>query len=229
MSANAGMLMVMIGIFILFISSSIGAGAGVYFIQNKTETKTETGTGTGTGTVTGSWAGSGVREISANVTINGNNFDPTGYSVGKGWFWTPSTEISSSTPQISKSTDEATCEASCRSNPTCDHWASATITGVFPKPYNSCHLYKSNDQSDNAHVRAVKLRSNTIGLQVHSQGEGDQTFTSASMCKAKCDSDSKCVGWFHRNNNHSQPEWRNTCGIAYADNSNIGPQGFVVR
>jgi len=62
----------------------------------------------------------------------------------------------------------------------------------------------------NGHIRAIKLAKQPVNIKTVTE-DGLQTYTNPTLCKAKCDSDTNCVGWVHRDNTHGDVKYKNTC------------------
>jgi len=62
----------------------------------------------------------------------------------------------------------------------------------------------------NGHILAIKLAKQPVNIKTVTE-DGLQTYTNPTLCKAKCDSDTNCVGWVHRDNTHGDVKYKNTC------------------
>jgi hypothetical protein len=157
---------------------------------------------------------------SGSVTVNGYTFDATGYSVGKGWMWSPDSNIESS-----YMTSDTDCKNKCVSTALCDHWSRNTVSG-------KCTLTK-NTNNESAHERGISSTDVSGGnIQELNNFNNQQIYTKPNDCISLCNADTACKGWCHRNSTHNDPKWRNTCVLYKFDKSNSNEQyveGFVLR
>lgn len=92
------------------------------------------------------------------------------------------------------------CEKACASNTWCESWARQVSSGT-------CSLW-NNTYDDTSHIRGVKTSPQPMNI---ADGLENGPGTKPEDCMNKCTNDSECVGWVHRNNNHTQPQYKNTC------------------
>ena len=139
----------------------------------------------------------------SGVTVNGYTFDPTGYSVSKGWFWDPQTDLSTSIEATA-----AACKQKCSDNNQCVHWSRAETDGT-------CTLSK-NSTDDTVHVRGIKDPATAGNIQTLVDAI---SMDKPDKCLSNCNSNPQCIGWVFRGPDHSQAQYKNTCQLHKNDTS----------
>jgi hypothetical protein len=229
MGSKGAMIALLIGVGCSSISSLIASGAGGYVWSSSSNCSIQWSNtcvnGSETGNVTAEkYFGSNCATVypsatlsadgktasrtctaGTSVTISGETFDPTGYTVSRGYIWNrqPLTGYTASV-----STDTAACRQRCQDNNNCLHFARRVSDGM-------CYLNEtSSATADNAHVRAIKNSgTNKWASSVNLSPYSDVTSSTLNNCKSNCTSNSSCSAWYYRNSTHSDPNLRNTCSL----------------
>ena len=162
----------------------------------------------------------------ASMSINGQTFNPTGYTVGGGWIWNrytiggPTDGSWCDTPEcktITSSPEE--CRKKCVDNSSCVHFGRAVNDG-------RCYLFAATANSgQDAHVRGFKKDGdkeytkavNLVAYYDSAHPANKQEFT-LQGCADKCTSDSNCHAFYYRTDQHTDPNLRKTC-VLHGDGS----------
>ena len=216
MSGNSKIIILVLIVAVLF-SSSIGGGVAAWLNWDKLFPSTEedspspsTNTNTNTGGPTGGGPTGG-----ATVTINGETFDPSGFTVSKGFI--------ANTVQIGTNSieDINACRDKCINNSECIQFKRSAD--------GTCTILKSGDAANDAvSVAGFKNDGNNlytkesmIGTYEDSASYGDAskrvTYTTA-QCKNKCATSPSCIAWYHRNSTHGDAASKNTC-VTFAESN----------
>ncbi len=187
------------------------------------DTDKSTGGGGGGGGGTGPKA-STAPSPSTLVTLAGQTFDPTGYTVGEGWIW--NREFIGAPPgnngqwcencKVSTSSIEE-CRQKCINNPECVHFGRREATG-------DCFLFKPypNTEQDK-HVRGFKNDGVNPYTKVGNiAGIGSESLDSLwtnppkkdytiQTCKQECTQNTSCQAFVYRTDKVADPNYRKTC------------------
>jgi len=116
-------------------------------------------------------------------------------------------------------TDSNACKTKCQNTADCTSWSirESSVGGD-----NSCYLRKNNTTTANtqetAHERGIKDPAVYANLKTMTE-DGIRSYTNPSDCRTKCDANSSCIGWTHRNNTHTDTTLRNSCILLQDDSS----------
>lgn len=160
----------------------------------------------------------------ASVTINGETFDPTGYTISSGWIWNRKPLVGYTTSVTSNVSE---CRQRCiDKSPPCTHFARSESDGT-------CYLNETDPyldhESNRAHIRGFKKDgSNEYSRPVYISGYEDTArYDNPSMkqemtitqCVQKCTSNTNCVAWVYRTDKHLDPGSKKTCITFGTDSS----------
>ena len=159
---------------------------------------------------------------SGQANINGHVFPiiRSKYSVGKGYIWSP--EHLGKPPYITP--DAATCESDCSAtdNPWCEHWGFEVATKL-------CYL-KNNKTDETVHIRGIKkAKMPTLIDSLWTSAAETANAVGPEVCMQRCEDSNDCVAWIHRDSNHSQTQYRNTCALFPSKTGPAYSEGFAVN
>lgn len=129
---------------------------------------------------------SGITPMS--VSINGFQFDSSGYSVGRGDIW-DDLEIGDFTQ--TNSIDE--CRRRCDSEPTCEYWSRSVDGG-------RCYIYKPRKPESELvnYTRGLKVnRDGHLYAGRHNLYNTVQNKTHPANCITMCNQNDDCISWVH--------------------------------
>lgn len=192
------------------------AGGGFYYFSNTSNTSTTSGS------------------TDRNVTIAGETFNPTGYTVSRGYIWNRQ-PLTGYTPSAASASE---CRQRCQTNTNCLHFGRRQTDGM-------CYLHETDNsgdeatgiKSDDVHVRGIKNSgtnqwSSPVNLGIYYDGatQTPPVKNTLAECMTKCTSNTSCIAFSYRTDGHVWSDGKKTC-LLYNNNSNPDKyeEGFMNR